>query len=261
MYRTYVRYWDVALPSSLLAEPEPFDDLPPEECPAPLAITLSPVRTVPTLAEAARRVRPTTLAVERTLPVVPALAGLFLDGLRRGSSIGVSGPGARSLAMALMAGATSAGSWAAVVGDPDLGLVAAGEAGVALERLAIVTTPEPSAWGDVVGALVGSLDLVVVAPQHRVGAATVRRLMARIRERGSVLIRVGDGPWPDSFDLALTVVDGSWEGHGSGHGRLRLRRAEVVATGRRAAARERSVAMMLPSPDGSPVPSEQPGSG
>ncbi|HJO99547.1 MAG TPA: hypothetical protein QGF85_07025, partial [Acidimicrobiales bacterium] len=245
----------MTLPSSLLAEPEPFDDLPPKEHPVPLATTLSPVRTVPTLAEAALRVRPTTLAVERILPVLPALVGLVPDGLRRGSSLGVSGPGARSLAMALMAGTTSAGSWAAVVGDPDLGLVAAGEAGVALERLAIVTTPEPSAWGDVVGALVGSLDLVVVAPQHRVGAATVRRLMARVRERGSVLIRVGDGPWPDRFDLTLTVVDGSWEGHGSGHGRLLLRRAEVLASGRRAASRERRVAMMLPSPDGSPASS------
>jgi len=251
----------VTLPSSLLAEPEPFDDLPPKEHPVPLATTLSPVRTVPTLAEAALRVRPTTLAVERILPVLPALVGLVPDGLRRGSSLGVSGPGARSLAMALMAGTTSAGSWAAVVGDPDLGLVAAGEAGVALERLAIVTTPEPSAWGDVVGALVGSLDLVVVAPQHRVGAATVRRLMARVRERGSVLIRVGDGPWPDRFDLTLTVVDGSWEGHGSGHGRLLLRRAEVLASGRRAASRERRVAMMLPSPDGSPASSEQTGDG
>ena len=251
----------MTLPSSLLAEPEPFDDLPPKEHPVPLATTLSPVRTVPTLAEAALRVRPTTLAVERILPVLPALVGLVPDGLRRGRSLGVSGPGARSLAMALMAGTTSAGSWAAVVGDPDLGLVAAGEAGVALERLAIVTTPEPSAWGDVVGALVGSLDLVVVAPQHRVGAATVRRLMARVRERGSVLIRVGDGPWPDRFDLTLTVVDGSWEGHGSGHGRLLLRRAEVLASGRRAASRERRVAMMLPSPDGSPASSEQTGDG
>ena len=248
----------MALPSSLLAEPEPFDDLPPEDHSAPPAVTLRPV---PTLVEAARHASPTTLAVERMLPVLPALAGLVPDGLRRGSSLGVSGPGARSLAMALMAGTTSTGSGAAVVGDPDLGLVAAGEAGVALERLAIVTTPEPSAWGDVVGALVGSLDLVVVAPQHRVGAATVRRLMARVRERGSVLIRVGDGPWPDRFDLTLTVVDGSWEGHGSGHGRLLLRRAEVLASGRRAASRERRVAMMLPSPDGSPASSEQTGDG
>ena len=248
----------MALPSSLLAEPEPFDDLPPEDHSAPSAVTLRPV---PTLVEAARHASPTTLAVERMLPVLPALAGLVPDGLRRGSSLGVSGPGARSLAMALMAGATSAGSWAAVVGDPDLGLVAAGEVGVALERLALVSPPEPSAWGDVVGTLVGSLDLVVVAPHHRVGAETVRRLMARVRERGSVLIRIGDGPWPDRFDLTLTVVDGSWEGHGSGHGRLRLRRAEVVATGRRAAARERRVVMMLPSPDGSPTAPELLGGG
>ena len=137
----------MALPTSLLAEPEPFDDLPPggQAAPAP--------RPVPAWAETARRVRPTVLAVERTLPVLPALADLLPDGLRRGSSIGVSGPGSRSLVLALIAEATSSGSWAAVVGDPDLGLVAAAEVGVALERLAMDVAPEPAPWGDLDGEM------------------------------------------------------------------------------------------------------------
>jgi len=248
----------VVLPSSLLAEPEPFDDLPPEDHPTPPAATLRPV---PTLVEVARHARPTALAVEHTLPVLPVLADLFPDGLGRGSSVGVSGPGARSLALALVAGATTVGSWAAVVGDPDLGLMAASEAGVALERLALVAAPEPALWGDVVGTLIGSLDLVLVSPRHRVRASTVRRLVARSRERGSVLVQVGGGPWPERFDLTLAVAGGSWEGHGSGHGRLWLRRAEVVVNGRRAAARERRMEILLPSPDGSPAPFEHPGSG
>ncbi len=244
-----------------MADPEPFDDLPPEERPTPESTTLSPIRPVPTLAEVTRLVRPTTLAAEQVLPVLPALVDLVPDGLRRGSSLGISGPGARSLTMALMARATSVGSWATVVGDPDLGMVAAAEAGVALERLAVVAPPEPTAWGDVVAALVESIDLVVVAPHHRVGAATVRRLMARARERGSVLMRIGDGPWPERFDLTLAVVDTSWEGHGDGNGRLQLRRVEVLATGRRASFRESRVVMMLPSPDGSPAPLKQSDSG
>ena len=241
----------MALPTSLLAEPEPFDDLPPggQAAPAP--------RPVPAWAETARRVRPTVLAVERTLPVLPALADLLPDGLRRGSSIGVSGPGSRSLVLALIAEATSSGSWAAVVGDPDLGLVAAAEVGVALERLAVVVAPEPAAWGDVVGALVGALDLVLVSPRHRVRSSDARRLAARARERGSVLIRVGgvtSGVWPDRPDLQLDVAAGVWVGPGAGHGRLRLRRVEVSATGRRTAARGHRATLLLPSPDGRPAP-------
>ena len=207
------------------------------------------------LAEAARRARTGAPAGERTLPVSPALADLLPDGLRRGSTVGVAGPGARSLAFALIAEATATGSWAAVVGDPDLGFAAAAEVGVALARLAVVDLSGPTAsrqWGAVVSALVGGLDLVLVAPRRQVRAADARRLAARARERGSVLIRIGDAPWPDRPDLELALGGATWEGPEDGYGRLRCRRAEVVATGRGRNARERRVLLLLPDARGVP---------
>ena len=207
------------------------------------------------LAEAARRARTGAPAGERTLPVSPALADLLPDGLRRGSTVGVAGPGARSLALALIAEATATGSWEAVVGDPDLGFAAAAEVGVALARLAVVDLSGPTAsrqWGAVVSALVGGLDLVLVAPRRQVRAADARRLAARARERGSVLIRIGDAPWPDRPDLELALGGATWEGPEDGYGRLRCRRAEVVATGRGRNARERRVLLLLPDARGVP---------
>ncbi|MBP15817.1 MAG: hypothetical protein CL437_01370 [Acidimicrobiaceae bacterium] len=207
------------------------------------------------LAEAVRRARTGVPAGERTLPVSPALADLLPDGLRRGSTVGVAGPGARSLALALIAEATATGSWAAVVGDPDLGLAAAAEVGVALAHLAVVDLSGPTAsrqWGAVVSALVGGLDLVLVAPRRQVRAADARRLAARARERGSVLIRIGDAPWPDRPDLELALGGATWEGPEDGYGRLRCRRAEVIATGRGRNARERRVLLLLPDARGVP---------
>ena len=211
-------------PASLLAEPDPFDDLGDGERAGPGGGPTRPRSGAP-VGEAARRIRPTALAVDRTLPVLPALAGLFPGGLRRGTTIGVSGVGARSLAIALMVRATATGSWVAVVGDPDLGLAAAAGQGLALERLVVVDAPDPTGWGPVVATLVGAFDLVMVAPRHRVGAADVRRLAARCRERGSVLLHLGDGPWPGRLDLRLVVGGAAGPGPTVGHGRLWSRRA------------------------------------
>ena len=236
-------------PASLLAEPDPFDDLSEEERAEPGG-GLSRPRSVPTVGEVARRIRPTALAVERALPVLPALAGLFPGGLRRGTTIGISGVGARSLAIALMVRATAAGSWIAVVGDPDLGLAAAAGQGLAMERLVAVDAPDPTGWGPVVATLVGAFDLVMVAPRHRVGAVDVRRLAARCRERGSVLFHLGDGPWPDRLDLRLVVGGATWTGPDVGHGRLWSRRAGVTASGRGMESTGRRTELLLPGPDG-----------
>src|SRR5687768_13037970 len=94
--------------------------------------------------------------VERSLPVGAALRPLLPGGcLRRGSTVAISfsgAGGATSVLFALLAEASAAGSWCAVVGLPRLGLVAAAEAGVALPRLALVPHPGPD-WVDAVGAL------------------------------------------------------------------------------------------------------------
>ena len=110
------------------------------------------------------RVTPMALAREQTLPVLGPLAPLFPEGaLRRGSIVGIRGSGATSLAMAVAAGPSTSGAWTAVVGDPDLGLAAVGELGVALERLLIVR-PEPGNWSSALAALVGAVDVVIAAP-------------------------------------------------------------------------------------------------
>ena len=76
--------------------------------------------------------------------------------------------GATSLALALAAGASQAGSWVAAVGLGSLGLVAAAELGVALDRLVLVADPgrERTGWASVVAALVDGFDVVLVAAGH-----------------------------------------------------------------------------------------------
>jgi hypothetical protein len=77
------------------------------------------------------------------LPVHPLLAPLlpWSGGLRRGATVAATG--GTSLLLALLAGATSTGGWAGVVGLPSLGAVAAAEQGVPLERLALAPHPGP----------------------------------------------------------------------------------------------------------------------
>ena len=185
--------------------------------------------------------RPVSLAGEQVLPVLPGLQGLLPGGvLRRGSTVAVVG--STSLALALAAAPSAAGSWCAAVGLPSLGLVAVAELGVALERLALVGEPGES-WPSVVAALLDALDVVVFRPPGSVRAAHVRRLAARARERGAVLIPACS--W-EGADVCLGVTRSEWRGLGAGHGHLRSRRLEVASRGRGAAARPRQTGVWLP---------------
>lgn len=204
------------------------------------------------------------LAGERLLPVAPALERLFPDGgLRRGSTVAVAG--STLLALALLAGPSAVGSWCAVVGMPALGLVAAAEVGVAMERLALVPATGPE-WPTVVAALLDALDVVVVATGagagdadgrrgmgRRVWPADARRLTARARERGAVLVVLG--AW-EGANVRLSVVGShcQWQGLGSGHGYLRARLVEVGAEGRGAASRPRRCRLWLPAEGGGVEP-------
>ena len=200
----------------------------------------------------ADRMAPLALARERTLPVHAALTGLFPEGgLQRGSVVSVDGVGATALALAVAAEPSASGSWVAVVGDPDLGLAAAREAGVALERMLMVD-PSGDRVGLVLAALVGAVDVVIVGQRARVRPADMRRLGARMRERGSVIIRIGGGEQA-GVDIGLRVVEHEWAGLGVGHGVLRARRVLVQAGGRGASARTRAAALLLPGPAGEPL--------
>ena len=196
--------------------------------------------------------------------VAPALAGLLPGGaLERGSVVTVTGSG--SLVLALIAEASSAGAWCTEVGTAGLGIAAAAEAGVVLDRF--VRVPRPGErWPEVVAALLDGFDIVVVhpwtddgtsagtsiGPPRRGDRATraqhaIRRLTARARERGAVL--VATSPW-EGASLGLTVTAQRWHGLGAGHGHLTAREVEVTAVGRGAAVRPRRVRLWLPGPDG-----------
>lgn len=208
-------------------------------------------RAVAGLREVAGRVAPVALAGDQLLPLVPAVAPLFPGGgLRRGSLVAISGRdsgvGATSLALAVLAGPSAAGSWTAVVGLGSLGGLAAAEYGIDLSRLALV--PEPAkAWLTVVAALLDALDVVAVAPAGPVRSGHARRLSARARERGSVLVALGPQSQAFGPDVRLQVTGSSWSGLGRGHGSLAARRLEVVAGGRGAAARPRQATVDLPA--------------
>jgi hypothetical protein len=198
------------------------------------------------LRRAAELARPTTLAGERSLPVLDALEPLLPAGLRRGvTATADGGPGSTTLALALGAGASAAGSWVAFVGLPSLGLLTATEVGIAPERVLVVADPPASSIATVVAALVDSVDVVYV----RAGAVTqpdARRLVARAREREAVLVPIGAGRWPIGADVRLSVHDPEWRWDG----RLVARRVHVTASGKGVYARERRAQLWLPDETG-----------
>ncbi|MGH8917584.1 MAG: hypothetical protein ACRDZY_08760 [Acidimicrobiales bacterium] len=209
----------------------------------------------------------TALAHERLVEVAAPWADLLPErGLRRGSTLTVvSGPaaGRTALALSLLSAASGSGGWTAAVGLDDLGLVAAAQLGVDLARLALVPKPGPQ-WPVVTAALLESVEILLLRPPGRVRPADARRLSARARERGAVLVVLdGSAPvaaWPPGADLRLAVTGSVWTGLGAGHGHLRTRVVEVSVSGRRAAGRTRSARMWLPGPSGlvEPAPAVAP---
>ena len=216
------------------------------------------------LRELVDRTRPVSTAEQRVLPVLPAVESLLAGrGLQRGTVVQVNGgAGATSLALAVAAGPTRAGSWVACVGLPELGWAAAAASGVELERLVVVRPTERS-WATVVAALVDAFDVVLCGLDRSPSAADVRRLQARARERGAVLVVVGGtagsvGParrsWPDAADVDISVVRSEWSGLGEGWGSLHSRRITVETGGRRGMRRGRRIDLWLPGPSGGPEP-------
>ncbi|WP_205857153.1 hypothetical protein [Phytoactinopolyspora endophytica] len=178
------------------------------------------------------------------IPVLPALQGLVPE-LRRGQAVEVDDAGV--LALALLAGPSRAGSWCGVVRMPECGVAAASELGCDLDRLLLVDEPGDR-WVDVTAALLEAVDVVLLRPPARPPTGVVRRLVALARKSGSALVVVG--AWEGS-SLRMQVESSSWSGIDQGHGRLRGRRAKVVAKGRLTGGRTRSSWLWLPGPDGS----------
>jgi hypothetical protein len=207
---------------------------------AVVAKTSGAVYTAQQLAEQA-----TDLATRPVLSVLPPLAELLpAGGLQVGSTVTVSG--SHTLLLSLLAATTQHG-WAAAVGFPDLGLLAAAELGVHVSQFALV--PHPGAEvGDVVAALLDGFSLVAVAANTVLsagpaGRTLARRLTTRARNRGAVLLAFGDWPTPD---LQLRCSATHWYGLGDGHGHLTGHEATVEVRGRGSAGRPRQTRLRWP---------------
>jgi hypothetical protein len=186
------------------------------------------------------------LSDEAVLPVLPALRTLLPGGCLRRGSVVAAGPWSL-LCLALAAGASAAGAWCAVVGLPQLGMAAAADAGLDPDRMLLIADPG-TGWAQVVASLLDGCELVLLHPPDRPSAQVRRRVEATVRRFGGVLVVAGE--W-DGAQTRLSVAQQEWTGIGTGHGRLRARRVQVVADGRGGAAQPRARWLWLPGPDGS----------
>ncbi len=194
-----------------------------------IALTGVHQHAVHTGAELAQRLAQHRGSKYGSLPVGPQLSALFPSGgLERGHIYGCRGDASLSLLYALIARATQVGSWVATVNLFSLGLMSAREHGIALQRLLCVDAgTQATTWTQVVGACVDGLDVVVAyAPQCSLQDA--RRIEARLKAHGSVLIIVGD---PGVFSPAVVLSSHTTQWEFSTH--ASRRDVDVVATGRR----------------------------
>ena len=143
--------------------------------------------------------------------------------------------GARSLSLSMVAAVTAAGGHAAIVGQPDVGVLAAVEMGADLSRLAVI--PEPGADPvEVAAVLMDGMDLVLLGLGGRsVPATRARAVVARARQRGCTLLVTG-GDWQGaSARLEARVSGYEVTGDGrpiSGCGRISRVRLAMQARGR-----------------------------
>ncbi len=174
-------------------------------------------------------------------PVHPALAALLPGGgLPSGGVLTVQG--STSLLLGLLATTSRDGAWVAFVGAPAVGMLAAADAGISLERTAVVPDPGPDSPA-VLAALLDGMDVVVVGPQAALLPADRRRLAARTRQRGAVLVATGH--WPGAH-VVLDARGGAWAGADAGAGWLRRRTLSVLRTGRGSAARPVEIDVEVP---------------
>src|SRR5256885_10762348 len=191
----------------------------------------------------AREVAPLVLARDRSVAFPGALGDLVPGGaVARGSVLRVTGrpgAGATTVGFELAAGSTARGEWAAAVDlHPTLGPLAAAEAGVALERFAVVRQVSPARWATVVAALLDGVSLVLAEVPRGVRLGDARRLEARARERESVLVVAEPRgvAWPAGAAYVLHAAGSAWDGLERGAGLLAGRPVQGQVEGRGAAA-------------------------
>lgn len=162
--------------------------------------------------------RPPVLEIDETFATALPYAAL-----KRGSTVSVTGLQTTSLILSLCASATRNG-WAAIVGMP--ALIPAAAEDVDLSRLALVPHPGKDLL-EVVSALIDAIDLVVCMPKLK--PQDVKRLVARAKQRGNILVL----PGTDDADVVFKGEHTIFDGVERGHGRILGATTQVRVMGRR----------------------------
>lgn len=171
--------------------------------------------TVDALRERLRSMQQAAVQQAAPAPVEPISAGLdeVVRRLRSGAAHSID---SRSLALACLGAAMPRGAWGAIVGMPDLGIEAARDLGVPMERVALVPHPGRS-WLDVVASLAEAMPVVLAVSPGRVSSTDAARLAARLRQASSTLLI--EGPWPNAATV-VRQVRAEWLGLAAGDGRI-----------------------------------------
>lgn len=197
------------------------------------------------------RVRPLAQSRTRLLSLPEALVDLsFGEGLRRGSVLGVSGPGSLTLALSALCAASRSGMWCVALGVGDLGVTSAARLGIDIERLAIVDV-HPKAWVSACATVLEGVDLLIAQPPENLRDNDARILLARVRERGALMVVVGEKKkWRFAPDLSWEIVSTQWEGIGRGYGALSARSVKVRCWVRAEQERAKTFDLWLPNASG-----------
>ena len=150
---------------------------------------------------------------ESLLPLPETLTEVLPTTLPKGTVAVLSG--ARSLSLGMVAAVTAAGGHAAIIGQPDVGLLAAVEMGADLSRLAVI--PEPGVDPvEVAAVLMDGMDLVLLDLGGRsVPPTRARAVVARTRQKGCTLLVTG-GDWHGASARLQARVSGYEVTGGSG---------------------------------------------
>lgn len=171
--------------------------------------------TVDALRERLRSMQQAAAQQTAPAPVEPISAGLD-DVVRRLRSGAAHSIESRSLALTCLGAAMPRGAWGAIVGMPDLGIEAARDLGVPMDRIALVPHPGRS-WLDVVASLAEAMPVVLAVSPGRVTPTEAARLAARLRQASSTLLV--EGPWPNAATV-VRQVRAEWQGLSGGDGRI-----------------------------------------
>ncbi|MGY2148830.1 hypothetical protein ACW9HM_05070 [Nocardia gipuzkoensis] len=167
-------------------------------------------------------------APSKVLPIPGGLgAALPEGGLPRGGVVTTAGRVYPLLG--LIAAATGAGAWVAVLGGAQLGLLAVAGMGGNLARLAHIPDPgqDPLA---VAAVLLDGLDVVVLDVPGSAAPSRMRAVLARVRSHDAVLITTGPG-WARP-DLQMHCDSAGYRGLGRGRGRLRSMTYDIRVSSR-----------------------------